>query len=107
MSKKRKKRTPPSATPPEYEVGYGKPPVHSRFKPGQSGHPGGRKTGQRNLKSIALDILDTEIEVAENGRVTKRSIAEALLLRLVQAGLKDGDIRAITRCLEFYERFAR
>ena len=26
----------PSAT---YEVGYGKPPIHSRFRPGQSGNP--------------------------------------------------------------------
>ena len=27
---------------PTYEVGYGKPPVHTRFRKGQSGNPSGR-----------------------------------------------------------------
>ncbi|WP_449473962.1 hypothetical protein [Sphingobium chungangianum] len=27
----------------DYEVGYGKPPVATRFRPGQSGNPNGRK----------------------------------------------------------------
>jgi hypothetical protein len=31
----------------DYQVGYGKPPKHSRFKPGQSGNPAGRKAGSR------------------------------------------------------------
>ena len=30
------------------EVGYGKPPKHSQFKPGQSGNPQGRPKGSRN-----------------------------------------------------------
>src|SRR4051812_42126501 len=34
----------------EYDVGYGKPPLHSRFKKGQSGNP----TGGRRHKSHAL-----------------------------------------------------
>ena len=31
-----------------YEVGYGKPPTHSRFQPGQSGNPAGRREGHRS-----------------------------------------------------------
>jgi hypothetical protein len=31
-----------------YDVGFGKPPLHSRFKPGQSGNPKGRPKGSRN-----------------------------------------------------------
>ena len=31
------------------QVGYRKPPVHTRFKPGQSGNPKGRPKGPRNL----------------------------------------------------------
>jgi hypothetical protein len=31
----------------KYKVGYGKPPVGSRFKPGQSGNPAGRAHGAR------------------------------------------------------------
>ena len=33
---------------PGYEVGNGKPPEHSRFKPGQSGNPRGRPKGAKN-----------------------------------------------------------
>lgn len=35
----------------DYEVGYGKPPVATRFKPGQSGNPKGarRKVRPSNL----------------------------------------------------------
>lgn len=29
----------------EYKVGYGKPPLHPRWKKGQSGNPGGRPKG--------------------------------------------------------------
>lgn len=31
-----------------YEVGYGKPPVHTRFKEGQSGNPNGRPKKARS-----------------------------------------------------------
>src|SRR6476646_2838285 len=37
-----------------YEVGYGKPPKHSRFKKGQSGNPRGRK------RSFGLDLAGWE-----------------------------------------------
>jgi hypothetical protein len=90
----------------DYPIGYGKPPVHTRFKPGQSGHPGGRKVGRRNFKTLVLEIFESEIELAENGRKSSRTVAEALLLRLAHAGLKDGDVRAIGKALELYERFA-
>lgn len=37
-----------------YEIGYGKPPKHSRFKKGQSGNPRGRK------RSFQLDLAGWE-----------------------------------------------
>ena len=36
-----------NADEPRYEVGYGKPPVNTRFKPGRSGNPGGRPKGTK------------------------------------------------------------
>ncbi len=105
MSKKRKRPAAKTAAT-GYEVGYGKPPADSRWGPGESGNPGGRKTGQRNFKSMVRDIFESEIEVGENGRQTKRTVAEALLLTLVHGGLKNRDIRFITRALDLYERFA-
>src|SRR5215204_4392048 len=89
--------------PADYPVGRGKPPSHSRFKPGQSGNPGGRKKGSRNMKSVLEDILLEEIEMIENGRKRTVSMLEALLKRAVQEGLR-GDLRAIKDLLDRYER---
>jgi hypothetical protein len=36
----------------DYEVGYRKPPVHTRFKKGQSGNPRGRKKSSKNIRKI-------------------------------------------------------
>ncbi len=44
---------------PEYEVGYGKPPAHTRFQPGQSGNPMGRPRGAKGMKN-RLPALNEE-----------------------------------------------
>ena len=45
----------PEAEAEPYEVGYGKPPKATRFKPGQSGNPGGRPKGSG--KSRITDVV--------------------------------------------------
>ena len=35
-----------------YEIGYKKPPKHSKFKKGQSGNPKGRPKGSKSLKEL-------------------------------------------------------
>lgn len=75
-------------------VGPGNPPVHSRFRPGQSGNPAGRPRKERNLLKLIEIELDAEISVTENGegqRITKR---EALAKRMVNSALQ-GDAKAI------------
>src|SRR5215208_5008670 len=89
--------------PADYAVGRGRPPAHSRFKPGQSGNPGGRKKGSRNLKSVLEDVMLEEIEMTENGCKRTVSMLEALIKRAVQEGLR-GDLRAIKDLLDRYER---
>ena len=96
-----KKKT--TSTPANYEVGRGKPPRSSQFKPGQSGNPGGRRKGSRNLKTIVLEVLDSEIELTEGGRTRRVPTIEALMLRQVQEGLR-GHLRAIESLLDRYER---
>lgn len=98
------KNTPPRAAS-DYEVGRGKPPRASRFKPGQSGNPGGRKKGSLNLKTILTAVMESEIEVAENGRKRTVTRLEALILGQVQVGLR-GNTRASDSLLNRYERLA-
>jgi uncharacterized protein DUF5681 len=42
-------------------VGYKRPPIHTRFKPGQSGNPSGRAKGSQNLKTLCHKIMKEEV----------------------------------------------
>ena len=61
----------------DYEVGWGKPPRHSRFKKGQSGSPNGRPPKARNLKTDLVAELGTRIRVREGDREVSISKQEA------------------------------
>ncbi len=60
-----------------YTVGYGKPPIHSRFRPGQSGNPAGRRKGVRNLITDVKRTLSMPVRVKEAGRMRKKSTQES------------------------------
>jgi hypothetical protein len=51
----------------DYAVGYGKPPLHTRFKKGQSGNPRGRPPGAKNLSTLLNEALNEPVIVAANG----------------------------------------
>lgn len=69
----------PEEMEPAYEVGYGKPPKHTRFQKGQSGNPNGRPRGAGN-KTNRIPALNEE-------RMKTVVLAEAY--RLI--GVRDGD----------------
>lgn len=79
----------------DYEVGYGKPPKHSRFKPGQSGNPKGRAKNQPNMSTMLNAVLQEKVNVTQNGKSKKVSTETAILLRLREKALA-GDLRSIT-----------
>ena len=85
------------------KVGYGSPPVHSRFKKGQSGNPTGRAKGSQNLKTIFNKVLDEEISLREGSEVKKVSKAEALVRGMVVGALK-GDQRNLAMLFRFAEQ---
>jgi hypothetical protein len=43
--------------PRDYTVGYGKPPVETRFQKGQSGNPEGRPRGTKKLVTLLAEVL--------------------------------------------------
>src|SRR6516165_10143992 len=76
-------------------VGYGRPPVQTRFKPGRSGNPKGRPRNSRNLRNIIQDALTTRI-VLRQGQ-GKRSISklEGIVLRQIEGALKGNEKAAL------------
>lgn len=77
-----------------YSVGYGKPPKHSRFKPGQSGNPKGRPKGARGFKAELDEELKQLITVTEAGRTRKLSKQRAMIKALFAKALK-GDSKSV------------
>jgi hypothetical protein len=88
----------------DYDVGYGRPPVHSRFKPGQSGNSKGRPKGVRNFKTDVQTTLKASVRVTRGGKPRNVSTQEAALLRLREKAL-GGDARALDRLLALAQTF--
>ena len=62
-----------SETERENAANYRKPPIHTRFKKGQSGKPRGRP---RKSEALLAAVLNEKVTVTENGKrrqVTKRA----------------------------------
>ena len=100
----RRSATPPGSKGGAYKIGYRKPPVHSRFRPGQSGNPRGRRKGVRNIKTDVKRTLRMPLTVTEGGRKRKRSTQEAALMVLREKALR-GDTRALNSLIELALRF--
>jgi Family of unknown function (DUF5681) len=77
-----------------FEVGYGKPPKHTRFVKGKSGNPKGRGKGVRNFATEIQDELNTRVPITENGRRKKITKRKAIAKQLVNKAAT-GDPKAI------------
>jgi hypothetical protein len=78
----------------DYDVGYGKPPKKTRFKPRTSGNPKGRPVRDPSLLGeIVNSVLENPVQYRENGRTRTASRREVTLKLLVQRAIK-GDVGA-------------
>jgi len=79
----------PDETGREYEVGFGRPPVRSRFKPGQSGNPKGRPRGSKNMATLLDEELNARVPISENGKrktITMRKAISKQTVRKAASG---------------------
>lgn len=83
----------------DYEVGYGRPPEHSRFRKGQSGNPRGKVKGRRSLKAILAEELSARMTIGINGRQVTAS-RQQLMVQTLTARAAAGDTRAARMVIE-------
>lgn len=88
-----------------YEVGYGKPPKHSQFQPGQSGNPRGRPKGSKSPFTLLREELEQKVTLREGDRVTTVTKMEAVLKRVVNdtLGGKASSTRLLFPLLHVFE----
>ncbi|BBI21788.1 hypothetical protein EKJ_26350 [Qipengyuania flava] len=85
-----------------YQVGYGKPPAHTRFKPGQSGNPKGRPKAAKGLNTIVRETLGSKVSVRTASGTKRISKIEAVLQKTLEKALK-GDARAQLELMKLWK----
>lgn len=78
----------------DYEVGYKKPPKHTRFKPGDSGNPSGRPRKARSSNELLEQVLNEKVTITIRGRQRTVTMKEVLIRQLITDGMK-GNQRAL------------
>src|SRR5215475_5541108 len=85
----------PSGAQPAYVVGYGRPPVHTRFKPGQSGNKRGRPKRQRNVRTVVEETLNQRIKIRDGNGSRSLTKLDGVVLTVINGALK-GDPKTLT-----------
>ena len=83
------------------DVGKGRPPLASRFRPGQSGNPRGRPRGKRVAHPYEA-VLGQMVTIRENGEERRVRADVAFMLHIATKGLASGGVnaRAVLRTID-------
>lgn len=87
-----------------YEVGRGKTPKHSRYRPGQSGNPKGRKKGSRNYGTSVRKVLNQMVVSTRNGKSVRVTLFEVGLQKLIQSAFA-GSARHMELFIKLAEKY--
>jgi len=79
---------------PDYEVGYKKPPQHTRFQKGQSGNPHARRKASKEIAAELTEILNEKVTITENGQLRQITKREAFVRRVIDRTVL-GDLKAM------------
>jgi Family of unknown function (DUF5681) len=86
------------------DVGFGRPPKHGQFKPGQSGNPRGRPKRRPTFRDDFNDELRERLLLRENGRERRLSKQRALIKALMALAIK-GNVGAMNAVLASTRNF--
>lgn len=78
----------------DYEVGYGRPPVATRFRPGGVGNPKGRPKRAKTVGQIIQEAMMTPVRIEVNGKPKTMTAQEVIIRNLVHSAAR-GDTKAI------------
>jgi hypothetical protein len=81
-----------------YTVGYGRPPLGTRFRPGHSGNPKGRPRGSKSAASMARDTLERRLPVTKRGSRRNMTVRAVAFWRLAEKAVA-GDVKALAYLL--------
>lgn len=87
----------------EYEVGYRRPPQHTRFQRGSSGNPKGRPRVLKNLSAVFETALNERVSVNDNGKRKKITMFEAITKQAVRKAA-GGDHRTLRLVFDMWFR---
>jgi hypothetical protein len=68
-----------------YDVGYGKPPKHTRYQAGRSGNPRGRPKGSAGFEILLAKHLGKTVNVTVDGQSRRTPVREAVVLSLIKS----------------------
>jgi hypothetical protein len=81
-------------------MSYGSPPIHTRFKPGQSGNLKGRpKKDSKQFPELIDGIFESDVEYVEDGRRKSLSRKELAVKQHIQKGIR-GNLANIAALLD-------
>lgn len=72
----------------DYEVGRGRPPKSTRFKPGQSGNPHGRPKKTQTVYDVLIKDLARTVRLRTPEGTIRITRLEAIISRLSQGGIE-------------------
>lgn len=79
-------------------IGYCRPPLETRFRPGISGNPSGRPKRQKSLSEEIASVLNEATTIVENGKKRETTKGNAIAREVVKRATA-GDLRAISMVL--------
>ena len=71
-----------------YEVGYGRPPVATRFQPGNRCNPKGRPKPKKTVGELLEEAMRAKVKIVVDGKPTTMTKQQVIIHNLVNAAAR-------------------